>query len=176
MIIRNANRRRRGVAAVEMAFVSILLLLFLFGIFEYCRLLFVLNLTENAARDAARFAAVHTGGGTMPGDPISFSQSDLVNLVQTGQISGITYGTGMCGMAGNISGMTVTVFTVDPVALAQTPPVVQPLSGSSWNSASFSQNIAVQVTGTYQPVLPSLLFMNASVPFSITVMVSSEAN
>src|SRR5476651_1919397 len=113
MLIRNTSRkRRRGVATVEMALVSILLFLFLFGIFEYCRLLFVLHLTENAARDAARFAAVHTGGGTMSGDPTTISASDLQNLCTTGQLQGITYGTGMCGMNGNISGLTVTVFTV----------------------------------------------------------------
>ena len=51
-----------------MAFVSILLFMMLFGILEYCRLLYVLHLASNAARDAARFAAVHTGGPTMPSD------------------------------------------------------------------------------------------------------------
>jgi Flp pilus assembly protein TadG len=176
MIIRKRSCERRGVTTVEMAFVSILLLMFLFGLFEYCRLLFVLSVTKNAARDTARFAATHTGGGTMAGDPTSFSESDLVNLMNTGQISGITYGTGMAGMQANIQGMTVNIFTVDPTALNQTPPVVQQLSGSSWNSASFTQNIAVQVTGTYQPVVPSLLFMSSGVPFSITVMCASEAN
>ena len=163
-------------ATVEMALVSILLFLFLFGIFEYCRLLFVLHLTENAARDAARFAAVHTSGGTMAGDPTTISQSDLQNLCKTGQLQGITYGTGLCGMDGNITGLTVTVFTVDPVALAQSPAVIQALSGSTWDSAAFSQNIAVQITGTYQPVVPSLLFMSSGVPFSVTVMCSSEGN
>jgi Flp pilus assembly protein TadG len=176
MIIRNTRRERRGASTVEMAFVSILLFMFLFGLLEYCRLLFVLSVTKNAARDTARFAAVHTGGGTMPGDPTSFSQSDLVNLMNTGQIGGNTYGTGMCGMGGNIQGMTVNIFTVDPVALAQTPAVVQQLAGSTWDSGSFTQSIAVQVTGTYQPVLPSLLFMSSGVPFSITVMCASEAN
>jgi Flp pilus assembly protein TadG len=176
IISRKNQKRRRGVATVEMAFVSIILFMFLFGLFEYCRLLFVLNVTTNAARDTARFAAVHTGGGTMPGDATSYSQADLVSLMNTGQIGGITYGTGMCGMQGNISGMTVTVFTVDPVALAQTPAVVQPLAGSTWNSGSFGQNIAVNVIGTYQPVTPTLLYMPASVPFSVTVMVSTEAN
>jgi Flp pilus assembly protein TadG len=176
MITRKSNFKRRGAAVVEMGIISIILFMFLFGLFEYCRLLFVLNVTANAARDTARFAAAHTGGGTMSGDPTSFSQTDLVNIMTTGQTQGVTYGTGMCGMQGNISGFSVTAFTVDPVALAQSPPVVQALSGSTWNTASFDQNIAVQVTGTYKPVLPTLLFMNASVPFSMTVMVSSEGN
>jgi len=177
MLIRTTGRnRRRGVVTVEMAFISILLFLFLFGIFEYCRLLFTLHLAENAAHDAARFAAVHTGGGTMPGDPTTFTATDVTNVATYGTAQGITYGTGMCGMQGNIQGYNVTAFTVDPVALAATPTVVQALSGSSWNSAAFSQNIAVQITGNYQPILPSLLFMNASVPFTVTVMFSSEGN
>jgi Flp pilus assembly protein TadG len=176
MICNRGRSRRRGATTVEMAFVSILLFLFLFGIFEYCRLLFVMHVTQNAARDTARFAAVHTSGGTMPGDPATISQSDLINLMNTGQIGTTVFGSGMCGMQGNIQGMTVTVFTVDPVALAQTPPVIQPLAGSDWTTGSFGQNIAVQITGNYQPVLPSLLFMNSSIPIQITVMVSTEAN
>ena len=115
MLIRNTGSKlRRGVAVVEMQFVCILLFLFLFGIFEYCRLLFTLHIAENAAHDAARFAAVHTGGGTMPGDPTTFTATDVTNVATYGTTQGITYGTGMCGMTGNIQGYTVTVFTVDP--------------------------------------------------------------
>ncbi|MCE9530006.1 MAG: pilus assembly protein [Planctomycetes bacterium] len=177
MIIRqNKANKRAGVATVEMALVSFMLFLFLFGIFEYCRLLFVLHLAENAAHDAARFAAVHTSGGTMAGEPTSISNADLQNLCKTGQVSGVAYGTGLCGMDKNISGLTVNVFTVDPTALATG--TVQQLSGSTWDSASFSQKIAVQITGTYQPVLPSFLFMGtgSGIPFSVTVMFSSEGN
>jgi hypothetical protein len=131
---------------------------------------------QNAAHDAARFAAIHTNGGTMPGDPTTFSSTDVVNVATTGVTQGITYGTGMCGMQNNLQGFAVTTFTVDPVALAQTPSVVQPLAGSSWNSAAFAQNIAVQITGNYQPVVPSLLFMPSSVPITVTVMFMSEGN
>jgi Flp pilus assembly protein TadG len=177
MIDRKEGRqRRRGVATVEMALVSILLFLFLFGIFEYCRLLFTLHVAQNAAHDAARFAAVHTGGGTMAGDPATFASTDIVNIATTGQTQGITYGSGMCGMQGNLQNFTVNVFTVDPVALAQTPAVVQALAGSQWNSAAFDGNIAVQITGNYQPVMPSLLFMGSSIPVTVTVMFSSEGN
>jgi Flp pilus assembly protein TadG len=171
-----ARRSRRGVAVVEMMFVSLILLLFLFGIFEYCRLLFILHVAQNAAHDAARFAAIHTNGGTMPGDPTSIGSADIVNIATTGTTQGVTYGTGMCGMQGNLQGFAVTVFTVDPVALAQTPAVVQQLAGSSWNSATFTENIAVQITGNYQPVVPSLLFMGSSVPITVTVMFMSEGN
>jgi hypothetical protein len=42
------------------------------------------------------------------------------------------------------------------------PPTIQPLAGSSWNSAAFGSPIVVQITGTYQPILPSFLFLNAN--------------
>jgi hypothetical protein len=32
------------------------------------------------------------------------------------------------------------------------------------------------VTGTYQPVLPGLIGMSADVPFTVTVLMGSEAN
>ena len=120
--------------------------------------------------------AVHTGGGTMPGDPTTIAQSDLINLVNTGQIGSLTIGAGMGNMQQNIQNYNVQVFAVDPVALSQTPPVVQPLANSQWSGAAFGQPIAIVISGTYNPVLPSLLFMNSSIPFQVTVMCASEAN
>jgi hypothetical protein len=79
-------------------------------------------------------------------------------------------------MDGSIENLAVDIFTVDPAGLAQNPAVAQQLSGSAWNSAGFSQNIAVRISGNYRPVMPSLLFMNSTVPFQVTVMVSSEGN
>ena len=177
MMIRNGERKgRRGATTVEMGLVSILLFMMLFGIFEYCRLLYVLHTANNAARDAARFAVVHTNGGTMPGEPATISQSDLITIATTGQLGSIVAGSGMGYMDKNIENYTVEIFAVYPVGLGQTPQVVQPLAGSQWNSASFGQQIAVRISGNYRPVLPSLLFMNSTVPFQVTVMSSSEAN
>ena len=62
MRVPSSNRRRSGATSVEFAFVAILLFMLLFGIFEYGRFLFVYHMTTNAARDAARFAVVRTGG------------------------------------------------------------------------------------------------------------------
>src|SRR6476619_2177365 len=101
MIIRkHAGKYRRGATAVEFGFVSILLFMALFGIFEYCRLLYVLHVANNAARDAARFAVVHTqGGGAMPGEPTTISYADLDQLVRTGTTTGgYAAGSGMGGM------------------------------------------------------------------------------
>jgi len=176
IILQTKTGKRRGAAAVEMAFVSVLLFMMLFGIFEYGRLLYVMHVANNAARDTARFAVVHTSGGTMPGEPATIATSDLINICLTGQLGSLVEGSGMCGMDRNIQNFAVSIFAVDPAGLAQTPPVIQPMPNSSWSDAGFCQNIAVQITGNYQPVLPSLLFMNSTIPIQITVMSTSEAN
>lgn len=176
MIQRNRTRRRRGAAAVEMGVVSILLFMMLFGIFEYCRLLYVLHVSNNAARDTVRFAVVHTSGGTAAGEPLTISKDDLIAAVYSGQIGSITVGSGLAGMEKNLDNCTVDVFTVDPAGLSQNPPVIQPLANSDWTNASFNQRIAVRISGNYRPVLPTLLFMNSTVPIQVTVLSSSEAN
>ncbi len=148
----------------------------LFGIFEYGRLLYVMHMASNSARDTARFAVVSTAGGAMPGEPTTITTANLNQIFLTGQLGTLTVGSGMSGMDQNIQGLTVNIFAVDPVGLNQVPQVIQPMLNSSWSDASFGQPIAVQVTGTYSPVLPSLLFMSQSVPIQITVMCGSEAN
>src|SRR5262245_30421189 len=161
MMQRKRNAKRRGAAVVEMAFVSILLFMMLFGIFEYCRLLYVLHIANNAARDTVRFAVVHTNGGNMAGEPTTITRANLITMVETGQLGTIVVGAGMAGMEKNIENCTIDIFTVDPAGLNQNPPVIQPLPNSDWNSAAFNQRIAVRISGDYRPVLPSLLFMNS---------------
>src|SRR5689334_17002312 len=53
------SHRRRGVTVVEGALVLSVFLLLLFGMFEYCRFLLVLHVTNNAAREGARYAVVN---------------------------------------------------------------------------------------------------------------------
>ena len=55
-ILRNPRRRRRGSVLVETAFVMTLMTTFVFGIFEYSRLLMDWNLLNNAAREGCRYA------------------------------------------------------------------------------------------------------------------------
>ncbi len=50
---------RRGAATVEMAVILIPLVMFMFGVFEYGRLLMEWNLLNNSAREGCRFALVN---------------------------------------------------------------------------------------------------------------------
>ncbi len=150
----------------------------LFGILEYCRLLYVMHVANNAARDTVSFAVVHTNWRRHANrlEPTTIATSDLVNILLTGQLGTLVEGSGMGGMNQNIQNFTVSIFAVDPAGLNQTPPVIQPMPNSTWSDAAYGQNIAVRITGNYVPVLPSLLLMNSSIPIQITVMSSSEAN
>ncbi|MCY2971824.1 MAG: pilus assembly protein [Planctomycetota bacterium] len=49
---------------VEMAFVLVIFLMMFMGIIEYGRYYFLVQVANNAVRDGARYAVVHTGDGT----------------------------------------------------------------------------------------------------------------
>ena len=176
MRIGSRNSRRGGATTVEFAMVAILLFMMLFGIFEYGRFLFVYHLTTNAARDAARFAVVHTGGGTMAGEPATITTADVQEVWRTGMFNGKHYGSGMCGMENQINGYVVNVFAVSDSDLYSSPPNLDPTGKPDWTDASFHQQIVVEITGTYKPVVPNLIGLNSSVPFKVTVLMGSEAN
>jgi hypothetical protein len=164
-----------------MAFISVMFLTLLFGIFEYCRFLFVYNLTHNAARDAGRSLAVKTNGGNMPNDSgIVASPAELEELVSKGILQGKPLTTGMAGLEKNIDGFTIEVFVVDPAGLTSTPPVIQPLKSAGvnipWNHAGFGDKIAVRIRGSYRPIAAGLLFLPSQIPFEVTVMTTSEGN
>jgi hypothetical protein len=173
---RPAARVRGGATTVEFAFVAMLLFLMLFGIIEYGRFLFMYHLATNAARDGARFAAVKTGGGTMPGEPAIITDDDVKEVVRTGMFNGQAYGTGMCGMEGHIANYTCYVYSIPAAQMYANPPDTDPAGKPAWNSAPFHEKIAVRITGKYHPVLPNLLRMGSEIDFQVTVMMSSEAN
>jgi hypothetical protein len=156
--------------------VALVLFVLLFGIFEYSRFLFVYHVAANAARDAARFAAVKTGGGTMPGEPATVSVDDVKEVTRSGVFNGQPYGAGMCGVESQIDEFAVEVYAVPDADLAATPPNLDPAGKPMWNSAAFHQKIAVQVTGTYKPVLYGLIGFGGDIPVKVTVLMSSEGN
>jgi len=184
MLIHRPGRRRAAATSVEFACVAVLVFTLLFGVFEYARFLFVYHAATNAARDAARFAVVRTSGGvsitdadgTAISEPAVVTAADVAEVWRSGVFNGRAYGTGMCGMEGNISGYTVNVFAVPDASFYANPPDLTAAGKPAWTSAGFHQPIAVQVTGTYKPALPSLIGMSADVPFTVTVVMGSEAN
>ena len=59
MVTRKPRGGRSGAAAVEAAFILIPVMLIVFGIFQYGRLLMDWNVLNNAAREGCRYALVN---------------------------------------------------------------------------------------------------------------------
>lgn len=188
---RQTARRRHGMTVVETALVMTVFAMLLFGIFEYCRFLMVLHVTNNAARDAVRYASVNLD---KPSDFNSADYTDATNYTYP-SVEGFTK-MRMGGMERQIQDFKVRVYPADPAGLAQTPPVIRPKSTSTatpkqypdpfktndpnasfatpWNQASFTDRLAVTIRGAYRPALPTFLMMPSSIPIDITALAGGE--
>jgi Flp pilus assembly protein TadG len=176
-MLKRPRTQRRGVTTVETALVLAVFCLLLFGVFEYTRFLYMLHVTNNAARDGARYASVNQ---TKPSnfDTVDYTYTDASN--NTVVVPNITSYTrsrmgGGDQQLGGATGCTITCYVADPTALAQTPPVVQPLTSATgaWQT-TFPSRVAVTITGTYRPILPGFLFMPSSVPVTVSAVAGSE--
>lgn len=184
------RQRRRGLTAVEAALVMSVFLMLLFGMFEYCRFLMVLHVTDNAAREGARYAVVNVD------KPSTFDSTNYTYTDSTGATITLQnieeYTTSKMGgiHTRNIEGFRVAVYSADPTGLALSPPVVRPKTRTAgtypdpfsssdpnalpWNSAGFTERIAVTIDGTYRPILPSFMFMPSTISVKTTALMGSE--
>jgi Flp pilus assembly protein TadG len=154
MRLRQPGTARRGATAVETAAVISVALLFLFGIIEYARMVYFFHVADNAAREGARYALVHTGDGTT-----TAQVQAVVTAAMSGQQASLKSGT-----------FAVNVFNADPTSGAQ-------LTGTNWVDSPFTGAIVVQVTGTYSFLLPSFLrFAGPTLPVNVQAMMTSETN
>ena len=184
MLLRQTHRTRgrRGSAIVEASLSLTVFCLLLFGVFEYCRYLFVLHTADLAAREGVRYASVNSDKPTTFDytdftDAGGTSYQSIVNYTgsKMGQSSG-SQTTTATGIFSGYSGIqyTVTVFPVDPAGLLLTPAVVQAKTQQSgWNNASFPDRIAVRITGTFKPFLPNLSLI-PTLPINVTALSGVE--
>lgn len=142
MVLTKNCGQRRAATAVETAMVLIPLLMFLFGIFEFGRLLMDWNLLDNAAREGCRYALANNTNTS-----INSNVQGIVN----------TY---MAGRSVSFSSSTVTA-TVSGTHLGVSTPV---------NNLAPGDPITVTVSGNYQFMniipfisMPSLFSMSSSV-------------
>jgi Flp pilus assembly protein TadG len=164
---RRPAARRRGMTIVESALVITVFLMLLFGIFEYARFLMVLHVTSNAARDAARYAAVNLDKST---------NFDTVNDSVSGRDSITKYTTDkMGGVNKQLTGFTIEVFAVDPASLATNPADPQRKGTANWNEVTFPDKVGVKLKGRYIPFLPSFLKMEPEIPITITSVTGGES-
>lgn len=140
------QRPRRGVTLVESAIVLNLFLLLMFAIFEYGRFVMQGQLVVNAAREGARYATVNA------------------NSVTTAQVQNYvtTY------LAGQIpANLTISVYQADSNTGANI---------GNWTNARAGNSIAVEISGTYHPMLPITSILPGPVPLYAKCLTFSEAN
>jgi Flp pilus assembly protein TadG len=133
---------------VETAFVLAIACLFLFGIIEYGRYLFVLQVVENAAREGARHAVVHTHITTLDADTVA-----VVNQR-------------MAGVQNVVRNYKVDVYRSDGTGN----------NGGLASDAAFGEYIVVEINADYDPILPNFLLMGSEIHIRTKAMMNSEAN
>lgn len=145
---------RRGATVVEAALVLPIVLLFLFGIMEYGRYLFMLQMFTNAAREGCRYAVTHTEPVTIAGATTGSNTSDVTNTISSflgGQ---------------QLASQNTQVYLSDSKGNNQ----------GTWTNAQPGQYICVQITGNYTAMVPSLLSMPNSIPIAARSVMVCEGD
>lgn len=151
---RTSNKRRRGAALMEAGLVMPVVLLFLFGIFEYGRYLMTLHSYNNAAREGVRYALANT-------QPITISGNTSANTDQAVKDALTKYLAGQ-----QLTAQDIQVYKSD----------ANGNNIGAWTGAKFGERICVKVTGQYEFAGPMMLLLPSSIPFTSKVVMRSEAN
>jgi len=158
--------QRIGATAVEFAVVVPVVIALLMAIFEYGRFTFVYTTSTNAARDGARFAAVHTSDKTTA--QVITEINNRMGPAKT-QLKDPTPASD-----------ARKVFYVDPVKLSATTPTVVPMTGytgaNDWQKTPFGEKICCEINGTFHPVMAKIFQASTSIPVKVQSIVTCEAN
>jgi Flp pilus assembly protein TadG len=140
--------RRDGTTTVELAVVIVIFTMLMFGILEYCLIVYTSNVVENAAREGSRFAVVNVSDTTMVNDTKTYVQSL------------------MGGMDKTMTGYSCSVYQADATGT---------LVNSDPTTAQFGQYVCVEVSLNYVPITPGLIYLKQFTIHSKCSMIS-EAN
>lgn len=140
--------RRMATTLIEFTFVAIVFFLFLFGVVEYGRLVMMIQLMNNAAREGARTAVV--------------GQSSMT----TAQVQSVVSNY-LAGQDAHLQNVSIQVYQIDPSTGNNL---------GAWTSAAFGQAIAVEIDGTYHPMLPSFLLLGNTFSLRGRAVMYSEAD
>jgi Flp pilus assembly protein TadG len=139
--------QRDGAATIEFAAVSIIFLLLMFGILEYCLIIYTQQVAENAAREGARFAIVNTSDATLVTD----TQAYVKSL--------------MGGLDTKLKNYSCNVYLAD----------ANGNNIGAATSAQFGQYVCVEISIDYVPITPGLLKLSTITVHTKSSM-GSEAN
>jgi Flp pilus assembly protein TadG len=143
---------------VETVFVVMVCFVFMFGLFEFGRIVYVRQLMENAARSGARVAVIIPTSSA----PGATETTQVANAVVSSLgLQGATITTSQSG-----SNWVATITHTDPGLQNLTMTIFQADStGKSigpWTSAPFGQNIVVQLDGDLSNLFPPFDFLPSS--------------
>lgn len=147
MLVQRKRSQRLGATVIEMAVVSSIFVLMLFGIFEFCLVVYTYNVVENAAREGSRYGVVNVTDTTLV--------NDTKNVVKNF----------MGGLDTKMTGYNCDVYLAD----------ANGNNIGSASSATFGQYVCVDVQVTYVPTTPGLGFLKTFTIRSKSSM-GSEAN
>ncbi len=139
---------------VETALVLPIVLLFLFGIFEYGRYFMTMQLLNNAAREGARYAIAHLQPVVLGSTTYGNATSDVTSVV-TGVTAGVT-----------LNNQTITVYASDS----------QGNNVGAWTGATAGQSVTVEITGNFQFMTAAFLGLPGTIPVDIKSAMDAEAN
>jgi Flp pilus assembly protein TadG len=149
-LLRRRSRAGRGQALVEFALVAPLFLFVLFGIIDFGRYVYYVQILNNAAREGARYAIVHGSNSLAPAGPAA-PATVTVDPNGTTVVSTVKqYATGVIGDSTVLSIVpTWWHYTSDP----------DPNAALNGGDGDNGRNSLVQVIVTYQfqsviPVVP----------------------
>lgn len=138
---------RRAATVVELAVVILIFLMLLFGILEYCLVIYSYNVVENAAREGARYGVVNVTDTTM----VSDTQTVVKNF--------------MGGLDTKMQNYSCTVYLAD----------ANGNNIGNATTAQFGQYVCVEVSLDYVPITPGLIYLKTITLRSKSSM-GSEAN
>jgi Flp pilus assembly protein TadG len=152
--MRSRHQPRRGATVVEAALVLTVCLMLLFGILEYCRYLYALHVVDNAAREGARYAVANTNTATTQ------------NVLDTVHSK-------LGGHDGTLANFNISLTAV---VLQNHDGLTPGTPLSDWTQAGPNDGITVQITGSFVPAVPTLLFFGNTLPVQATSTMFSEGN
>lgn len=137
--------RARGQALVEFALIAPIFFLLLFGLIEFGRAVYTIQILDNAAREGARYAIVHGAASTCPSGPMPNGEAN--NCDPSGAKVAKEVRRSAIGVAGLTSGdLSVVTRWCSNVSTCTT--------GLGNGTNARNQTVQVGVTYTYRTLVP----------------------
>jgi Flp pilus assembly protein TadG len=126
----------------------------LFGIFEYGRYVMTLQMMTNAAREGAHYALTHTQPVTIAGTTYGNATSDVTNIINKALVGQ------------SLASQSVQIYASDSLGN----------NIGLWTDTQVGQCVCVRITGNYRVLMASVLYLPANIPVVAQCVMRSESN